>query len=74
VAASSPRSRPSPLLCAHGPSQSRDGGPFGESLNWFKGADAKGSPIPNPDKDPKLDGKQYVMVPAGDILNAFYLQ
>jgi len=30
--------------------------PFAESMNWYKGVDEKGSPIPNPDKDPKLDG------------------
>ncbi len=30
--------------------------PFAESPNWYRGVDAKGSPIPNPDKDPKLDG------------------
>jgi alcohol dehydrogenase (cytochrome c) len=30
--------------------------PFAESMNWYKGIDEKGSPIPNPDKDPKLDG------------------
>ncbi len=30
--------------------------PFAESMNWYKGIDQKGSPIPNPDKDPKLDG------------------
>ena len=30
--------------------------PYVESLNWHKGADAKGQPIPNSDKDPKIDG------------------
>ncbi len=30
--------------------------PFAESMNWFQGVDAKGSPVPNPDKDPKVDG------------------
>ncbi len=30
--------------------------PFVESLNWHKGVDAQGRPIPNPDKEPKLEG------------------
>ena len=30
--------------------------PFVESLNWHKGVNAKGQPIPNPDKDPKIEG------------------
>jgi acido-empty-quinoprotein group A len=30
--------------------------PFVESINWFKGVDAKGQPIRDPEKDPKIEG------------------
>jgi len=30
--------------------------PFGDSVNWAKGVDAKGQPIPNPEKEPTLSG------------------
>lgn len=30
--------------------------PFVESLNWHKGVNANGQPIPNPDKDPQVAG------------------
>jgi len=30
--------------------------PFVEGLNWSKGLDAEGRPVPNPDKEPKPDG------------------
>jgi len=30
--------------------------PFVESLNWHKGVNAKGQPVPNPEKDPKIEG------------------
>src|SRR5947209_5264193 len=85
--------------------------PYLESANWYKGVDAKGQPIRDPEKDPQiagslvspgssgatnwpaptfnpdtgliyvgtsqtymLDGRQYVIVGAGDSLYAFYLQ
>lgn len=30
--------------------------PFTKTANWSKGVDAKGQPIPDPDKEPKVDG------------------
>jgi alcohol dehydrogenase (cytochrome c) len=30
--------------------------PYIETLNWSRGVSAKGQPVPNPDKDPRIDG------------------
>lgn len=37
-------------------------------LNWSKGLNAKGEPVPDPDKDPKVDGS-LISVPAGGASN-----
>lgn len=38
--------------------------PFLDSLNWAKGIDAQGKPIPNPAKEPRVDGT--LVSPASD--------
>jgi alcohol dehydrogenase (cytochrome c) len=42
--------------------------PFLETLNWSKGVDANGSPIPNPEKDPQIAGV-LVSPPSGGATN-----
>jgi acido-empty-quinoprotein group A len=39
--------------------------PFSGSGNWAKGVDAKGQPIPDPAKEPKVDGSMIDMPPMG---------
>ncbi len=41
--------------------------PFIETLNWSKGLDAKGQPIPNPAKEPSLGG--VLVSPSGGATN-----
>jgi alcohol dehydrogenase (cytochrome c) len=42
--------------------------PFLETLNWSKGVDAKGQPIPNPEKEPQVSGI-LVSPPSGGATN-----
>jgi alcohol dehydrogenase (cytochrome c) len=42
--------------------------PFTSSANWSKGIDERGQPIPNPDKDPKVDGSM-VNIPVNGATN-----
>ncbi len=39
--------------------------PFTGTGNWAKGSDAKGQPIPDPDKEPKVDGSSIDMPAMG---------
>jgi acido-empty-quinoprotein group A len=39
--------------------------PFSGTGNWAKGIDAKGQPIPDPDKEPKVDGSMIDMPAMG---------
>ncbi len=39
--------------------------PFSGTGNWAKGVDAKGQPIPNPAKEPQVDGSMIDMPPLG---------
>ncbi len=39
--------------------------PFSGTGNWAKGVDAKGQPIPDPDKEPKVDGSMIDMPAMG---------
>ena len=39
--------------------------PFSGTGNWAKGVDAKGQPIPDPDKEPKIDGSMIDMPAMG---------
>jgi len=39
--------------------------PFAGNGNWAKGVDAKGQPIPDPTKEPKVDGSMIDMPPLG---------
>jgi alcohol dehydrogenase (cytochrome c) len=39
--------------------------PFSGTGNWAKGVDAKGQPIPDPAKEPKVDGSMIDMPPLG---------
>ena len=39
--------------------------PFSGTGNWAKGIDAKGQPIPDPDKEPKIDGSMIDMPAMG---------
>lgn len=42
--------------------------PFTLTANWSMGVDERGQPIPNPDKDPKVDGSM-VNIPANGATN-----
>lgn len=42
--------------------------PFLETMNWSKGVDANGSPIPNPEKEPQIPGV-LVSPPSGGASN-----
>jgi alcohol dehydrogenase (cytochrome c) len=42
--------------------------PYLETLNWSKGVDAKGTPIPNPEKEPQVAGV-LVSPPSGGATN-----
>jgi alcohol dehydrogenase (cytochrome c) len=42
--------------------------PFSLTANWSMGLDERGQPIPNPDKDPKVDGSM-VNIPANGATN-----
>jgi alcohol dehydrogenase (cytochrome c) len=39
--------------------------PFSGTGNWAKGVDSKGQPIPDPDKEPKIDGSMIDMPAMG---------